>query len=98
MASRIRNLENALNDASTESQSGGHAEAISTEPVSHRSPAQRHDLNETGVLVQKGTSSHYFNDVLLSRALAEVSPNNVAKEITRRVAKLAYRKKALHQL
>ncbi|KEF60647.1 uncharacterized protein A1O9_02208 [Exophiala aquamarina CBS 119918] len=78
MASRIHNLENALvqatstNGVPAESHSGGRAEAtMANLPSPQRSPNHPHYLNEAGVLVQKGTLSHYFNDVLLSRALAE---------------------------
>lgn len=105
MASRIRNLENALvqatdaNGASPESHSGGRVEATSVGlPSPQQSPGQRHDLNETGVLVQKGASSHYFNDVLLSRALAEVSLSNLPPGTNWRVAKPEHRKKASHRL
>lgn len=80
MASRINSLEKALAQATgTPGASESHSRDPETTgaglPTRERSPGYPHDLNGTpreGVLVQKGSSSQYFNDILLSRALAEV--------------------------
>lgn len=86
MASRIHNLEKALAQATgtpdaPESHSGDVETTSAGLPAQERSPSYPHDLNGTpreGVLVQKGSSSHYFNDILLGRALAEVSHGNLS--------------------
>jgi hypothetical protein len=85
MAARINNLEKALAQATgtpdaSESHSGDVETTSAGLPAQERSPSCLHDLNGTPrevVLVQKGSSSHYFNDILLSRALAEVSESSL---------------------
>lgn len=90
MASRINNLESALAMAQamrTNNAKESHSEDANESPRAAlpsalaQSPDGPHDLNETpreAVLVHNGSSNQYYNDILLSRALAEVSENDVS--------------------
>lgn len=85
MASRINNLESALalaqamrtKDADT-SQSEHTSDTPIVDPLEapEEAPRSPHDYKETpteAVLTHNGSTGQYYNDIILSRALAEVS-------------------------
>jgi hypothetical protein len=85
MASRISSLEKSLAQATAEqktSQSGPRTRLPSTEtetttssskPARATQPSTLSERSREDVVVQKGSSSQYFNEILLSRVIEEVS-------------------------
>ena len=86
MASRISSLEKSLAEATAEPQTGGSAPrtslpATETETKNTTSSVQSAGETQSGtlsgrsredVVVQKGSSSQYFNEILFSRVIEEV--------------------------
>lgn len=80
MASRIFSLERSLADANVEHKasrsSPGSPVTRSKDAMFSVQPAresQSRERSREDVLVQKGSSSQYFNEILLSRVIGEVS-------------------------
>ena len=89
MASRIASLESSLARARENGAFGRTAptpEATASSP-SERSTTTVHSSNQNhrcreDILVQKGSSSQYFNEVLLSRVIEEVSSTDIISQQT----------------
>lgn len=88
MSSRLADLEKTLAQTKEISRTPSVAgDTISNSPLpqtkssSYSSPLT--DGSREDVLVQRGSSSHYFNEVLLSRAIRQVSPYNPPKQYAR---------------
>lgn len=77
MASRVSSLEKSLVNSRNETSSVATSSAPasqSTVPTPHMQTGDSGERTGDDVLVQKGSSSQYFNEILLSRVLEEVSP------------------------
>lgn len=81
MASRISSLEMSLNRARSSTTSHASEPRTPASASMHSSPSERPDTvdrrhndgrDRADILVEKGTSSQYFNDILLSRVIGEV--------------------------
>lgn len=77
MSSRLTDLEKTLSRAKDKARSPPAVEVSRstcdpppTKSSSYRAPVT--DSSREDVLVQRGSSSHYFNEVLLARAIKEV--------------------------
>lgn len=82
MASRISNLEKALAKATDEQKTSRSGSTSHISEVTNTSTEQPASISLSGdlskgpgedTLVQKGSSSQYFNEVLWSKAIGEVS-------------------------
>lgn len=78
MSSRLSDLEKTLSRARDQPKSPpvGDATRLATAPPTTKSSSYRSPVMDTSredVLVQSGSSSHYFNEVLVARAIRAVS-------------------------
>ena len=87
MASRIFNLEKSLarptdglktdRDDSTKPVPDAKNRGSSEQPVKQTHSSNLSDRSRDEIVVQKGSSSQYFNEVLLSRVIEEVGITDV---------------------